>query len=554
MRNEVLLCLLVVGPIATPTFAQATREKQVVYWDSLDDQGQLFGGMTTLDAVDPLTLAGTLPATAETLTHTAAPVNPLNRIDLVFVGDGYTTAQLPTYAAHVNNIVGQFFTKEPYLRYEPYFTVHRVDVASVDSGVDNDPTQGILRNTALDMSYWCNGTERLLCVSVSKAYQFANNAPDVDLVCAIANSTKYGGAGYPSSDLGTAAGNNNAALEIVRHEFGHALGNLGDEYDYGGPTTYTGNEPSAFDLSKLAAAQMTAQQQKWWRWLGDNNAAFDGLVSTFEGAGYSQFGLYRPSNNSLMRNLNRPFNLPSCESMVVEIYKIVRPIDDASSTAVTYTGTETLFVDPLQPVGQALSVQWFLDGVAIPGATGSTLDLTTLSLGGCPAMVSVRVTDDTFLVRDPASRAQWLTQTLDFSVQPAASAPFANFCATSPNSVGPGAVLSHQGSSSIATNDLRLVATGCPPHTFGLFYFGGTQTQAPFGNGFRCVGGSVTRFGVQGTNEFGDADRLIDYAALPGSAGVAVGATRYFQFWYRNPAAGGAGFNLSDGLSVRFCP
>jgi hypothetical protein len=27
-----------------------------------------------------------------------------------------------------------------------------------------------------------------------------------------------------------------------------------------------------------------------------------------------------------------------------------------------------------------------------------------------------------------------------------------------------------------------------------------------------------------------------------------------FQFWFRDPPAGGANFNLSDGLKVVFCP
>ena len=27
-----------------------------------------------------------------------------------------------------------------------------------------------------------------------------------------------------------------------------------------------------------------------------------------------------------------------------------------------------------------------------------------------------------------------------------------------------------------------------------------------------------------------------------------------FQFWFRDPPAGGANFNLSDALSIQFCP
>ena len=48
-----------------------------------------------------------------------------------------------------------------------------------------------------------------------------------------------------------------------------------------------------------------------------------------------------------------------------------------------------------------------------------------------------------------------------------------------------------------------------------------------------------------------------DYTQPPMDAGsgmITPGSFWYFQAWYRDPAAIGAGFNLSDALSVRFCP
>jgi hypothetical protein len=35
---------------------------------------------------------------------------------------------------------------------------------------------------------------------------------------------------------------------------------------------------------------------------------------------------------------------------------------------------------------------------------------------------------------------------------------------------------------------------------------------------------------------------------------ITPGSTWTFQFWYRDLAAGGAGFNLSNELSATFCP
>ncbi len=527
--------------------------QQQAYWDSIDAQGRLFGGTFEVDAPPRGSVTGVLPASVQTLTQSFLPPPANNRIDLVFVGDGYQLAQLPTYATHVNNIVASFFALEPYASYQSYFSVHRVDVVSVDSGVDNDPTQGIQRNTAMDMGYWCGGIERALCVDVAKAYMFANNAPGHDLICAIANSSHYGGVGYPDQNLATAAAANGAAVQIVQHEFGHALGKLADEYDYGGPTTWTGGEPFQRDVSTRTAAQMQQSGTKWAAWLGTNDPAYDGLVSTFEGANYSVFGIYRPTNNSLMRSLGRPFNLPSAESVVIEIYKIVRPIDASSSTTTNYTGNEVLSVTPLSPLGAPLAIQWKRDGVPIPGANGTSLDLATIAFGGCPATISVTVTDNTTFVRDAAARALWLTQTLDFHVvapQPVIS----NYCVAADNSTGNPAYMTAFGSTSISANNLNLECYGTRPNALGIFFYGQIQTQVPFGNGWRCVDNPFFRLPAHASNSAGNNIIQLNYATLPQAGQISAGQAWNFQCYYRDVAGGGAFFNASDGLHVIFCP
>jgi hypothetical protein len=47
----------------------------------------------------------------------------------------------------------------------------------------------------------------------------------------------------------------------------------------------------------------------------------------------------------------------------------------------------------------------------------------------------------------------------------------------------------------------------------------------------------------------------LDIQSPPQASGqITDFSTWIFQFWYRDPAAGGAYFNLSDGLEITFCP
>ncbi len=136
-----------------------------------------------------------------------------------------------------------------------------------------------------------------------------------------------------------------------------------------------------------------------------------------------------------------------------------------------------------------------------------------------------------------------------------------NYCSSTPNSGSPfGAVMGFSGTASYSANDLVLECYGAVPNQFGVFYYGPSQISASFGNGIRCVGAGFLgtfRLPVIQTDSFGDASLALDYGQAPMNAGngIIVDGMEYnFQFWFRDPPAGGANFNLSDGLHVTFCP
>jgi hypothetical protein len=110
--------------------------------------------------------------------------------------------------------------------------------------------------------------------------------------------------------------------------------------------------------------------------------------------------------------------------------------------------------------------------------------------------------------------------------------------------------MAYTGSVRISAVDLVVSVDGAPPGKIGIFFHGSTRIQAPFGDGFRCAGGNVVRLPLQTVDGGGHAERPFDAAA----AGVSPSQQRTFQFWYRDPGAGGSGHNLSDGLAAIFCP
>ncbi len=130
-----------------------------------------------------------------------------------------------------------------------------------------------------------------------------------------------------------------------------------------------------------------------------------------------------------------------------------------------------------------------------------------------------------------------------------------NHCQTAANSVGPGALLSASGSTSISAANFQLRVVAASPGVSGLFYYGANAIEVPFGDGFRCVGGSTFRIlPIAQTDASGNVNRDLNYNQ-PQTTSITPGSTWSFQFWYRDPMGpGGSGFNLTDGVTASFCP
>lgn len=125
------------------------------------------------------------------------------------------------------------------------------------------------------------------------------------------------------------------------------------------------------------------------------------------------------------------------------------------------------------------------------------------------------------------------------------------------NSAGQGARLWGGGTASVSAGNLVLWTTGLVPGQPGLYFQGNLLENAgqgtTFGDGLRCTGPA----GVHLETVFASAAGTSATGGnLALAGGVAVGQTRSYQVWYRDPGSSpcGSGFNASNGLAITWVP
>ncbi|MDZ4772289.1 MAG: sialidase family protein [Planctomycetota bacterium] len=122
------------------------------------------------------------------------------------------------------------------------------------------------------------------------------------------------------------------------------------------------------------------------------------------------------------------------------------------------------------------------------------------------------------------------------------------------NSTGTGAAVTFLDAPSVSAATRLITGSSVVPGAGTLFFQGLGQANfgigTPFGDGLLSVGGTIIRLGVAFASGSGQA--LLTFVPI----GVAPGAVRFYQGWYRDTGAtcGGGLFNLTSAVAVTWTP
>ena len=173
-----------------------------------------------------------------------------NRINLVFMGDGYTDGEREKFFSDIKRLVNDMFVGKTFTSYLPLFNVHAVFRAS--------KTSGIGKGSAIDTAYGLyreGETLRAIFPGNKSAIRSSCSvAPACDYPVVIANDPYYGGLGGEFAISTSSVGSGSI---VLRHELGHNFGKVGEEYDGGG---YFGANYSS-----------SATSVKWSQWATEKN-------------------------------------------------------------------------------------------------------------------------------------------------------------------------------------------------------------------------------------------------------------------------------------------
>ena len=262
-----------------------------------------------------------------------------NGIDVVFMGDAYSDRQIANgdYDADINKAMELLFSEEPYRSFREYFNVYNVKAVS--------STEGYGLGATAFSGYFGNGTAVGGNDTKVKSYALkaiSSNRMDNAIIIVMMNREYYAGTCYMYYPTNTNIHGNGLSISyfplgtdddmlsgLILHEAGgHGFAKLADEYAYPSMGTIPDELVESYQKQQInwgwwKNVDFTGETSiiKWANFLSDSRYQYDGL-GAFEGGFTYWSGVWRPTENSIMRENSNGFNAPSREAIYYRINKL----------------------------------------------------------------------------------------------------------------------------------------------------------------------------------------------------------------------------------------
>lgn len=247
--------------------------------------------------------------------------NSNEKVDLLFIAEGYTAAEMDKFRKDAAKFAGYLFEMEPYKSRKTDFNIWAVESVSENSGTDI-PHQDTWKNTVAGSNFFTFRIDRYLTAPNQKQIsEIASNAP-YDALYVIVNTSKYGGGGIYNF-YGLSMADHKTEAPVFVHEFGHSFAGLGDEY-YESEVAYNDfyhlkTEPWEPNITTLVNFE-----RKWKDMLPKghnlqttpNDPKNTNVLGIFEGGGYMAKGIYRPYYECRMKNNTAQGFCPVCQRAI----------------------------------------------------------------------------------------------------------------------------------------------------------------------------------------------------------------------------------------------
>ena len=267
-----------------------------------------------------------------------------NGIDIVFMGDAYSDRQVAdgTYFHDMKACVEQFFAVEPYKSFRELFNIYFVTTVSATEGYERG---GRSLGTYRGLSTFIGGNNDK-CFELARKAIGSDERMDEVLVVVCGNQdlsgVRYACGTCHYFDPSTWTGHDFACGptvtyftkldedftetgKLLRHEAGgHGFAKLADEYHYSGSVSVSDKEhiQARSQYMWYSNVDITSDpaQVKWAKFLADDR--YKNEVGLYEGGYTYMYGVWRPSDNSIMNDNQGGFNAPSRYTIWYRIHKL----------------------------------------------------------------------------------------------------------------------------------------------------------------------------------------------------------------------------------------